>query len=102
MLTACQDYFLFHVESDGIVSLDHNVQSAGRTFSAGTRVPYGVFYDHVKTARKGQIFRKETCESVIPVGSVLYVCIELNVEARNGMYVLRSEAHEDIMCSLYA
>ena len=58
MLTTCQDYFLFHVESDGIVSLDHNVQSAGRTFSAGTRVPYGVFYDHVKTAAEGPNFQE--------------------------------------------
>lgn len=91
-----EDYFLFNVTSDGMVCLPDSVESFGH--SQGTHIVEGFYYEHIKSNRKGSIYRKSanSAKIIIPVECVLYVGIDLVQDG--GQYILQIQDHEDILC----
>ena len=101
-IESLSDYFLFHVESDGVVTLTEEKTNFGHRYARGTRVLLGYFYDLVSCNKKGSLYRiKGGNEDVLlPVESVLYVGVELSKVGKN--FSLNVQDHEDIMCWLAA
>jgi hypothetical protein len=96
-IESLENYFLLIVTSNGVVQLEQNIISSGQCYAKDTRVVNGNFFNLPRSDRKGHYYKKDDVqESVIPVGSILYVGIDLE-ESRN-LHVLRNEDHEDIMC----
>ena len=93
-----EDYFLFNITSDGMVCLPDTVESCGHRYSQGTYIVEGFYYEHIKSNRKGSIYRKSanSAKIIIPVVCVLYVGIDLVHDG--GQYILQIQDHEDIMC----
>lgn len=92
------DYFLFHVMSDGVFTLTENTLDSGHHYQMGTKVVEGCYYNYIKSNRKGCSYKQCRSRTIIPVGCVLYVGIDLTKEG--DTFILEQQDHEDIMCSI--
>ena len=98
-----REYFLFHVTSDGVITLNEtiNVPEYGHTYSVGDQVIKGYYYSYEKTSRAGCYYKRLSAEAVVPKESVLYVGVDLQKHRRHpNLHLLKPVDECDIMCSI--
>ena len=98
------DYYLFEVESDGIVKCNDSMRSDYQhVYSTGEEVVVGKYFDYQTTTREGLLFKRETKKvAVIPKHCILYVGINLTTSYKKpNLYVLQADDHTDILCSIH-
>ena len=96
------DYYLLHVISQGVITLDEDQQSDyGHMFTKGTEVIVGNFYKFQRTTRGNSTFKRDTKRALVHKDSVLYVGVVLSQDAKKpNMYTLSKTDHEDILCTV--
>lgn len=95
------DYFLFKVESDGIIQLASNtVDENGLSYPAGSQVLDGFFFELLKESKKGSTYRLSSKQSYIHKDTVLSIGVDLS-NLDDGLHCLDQLGHNEVMLSLF-